>query len=88
MATISFTIPDNIAARVVDAIVYNNGYADQVYDTEGNQIPNPVSKSQWAKDVLKRWIKGNVVTYESARAADAARQAAIDAANTEIIIGD
>jgi hypothetical protein len=90
MATLSITIPDAIAARVLDAVAYGNGYSDMIPDPmgSGNPIPNPITKTQFAKNVLKDWIKANVVSYESVQAADTARQAAIDAANSQIVIGD
>ncbi len=74
--------------RVLDAVAYANGYAETVLDANGNLSPNPVTKAQFAKNVLKDWIKANVVAYESAKAADQARQSAAETANSEITIGD
>ncbi len=88
MAIISLTIPDAIATRVVGAVAYNNGYTDTVVNMDGTVTPNPVTKTQFAKDVLKAWIKANVVSYEATKAGDEARQAAIDAANSQITMGD
>lgn len=88
MATISITIPDPIAARVVNAVAYNNGYTDTVTDMNGNTIPNPISKAQFCKNLVKGWIKANVVSYEAAMAADAARLEAIASAEANITIGD
>ncbi len=88
MATISLTIPDAIAVRVLDAMAYGNGYTDTVTDMNGDPLPNPITKMQFAKNVLKGWIKSNVVAYESVKAAENAREVAIEAATAEITIGD
>ncbi len=54
----------------------------------GDPSPNPITKTQFAKNVLKGWIKSNVVAYESVKAAENAREVAIEAATAEITIGD
>ncbi len=92
MATISFTIPDAILPRVLDAMAYGRGYTDTItqVDDEGNvtTIPNPITKAQFAKNELKNWVKANVVAYESSVAAESARLAAVQDANDDIILGD
>jgi hypothetical protein len=88
MAILSITIPDDITARVISAVAYNNGYSDTVPDQNGQPVPNPLSKTQFAKDILKNWIKANVVSYEATKAAEDARQAAEDAGVSDITIGD
>jgi hypothetical protein len=88
MAILSVTVPDAIAVRVLNAVAYYNGYTDMVWDMDGNQSPNPVTKAQFAKDVIKIFIKNVVVAYEAMKAAEDARQAATDAANSQITIGD
>ena len=90
MTVLSVTIPDAVVSRVVDAVAYGNGYNDFIIDPANpvNQIPNPMTKAQFAKNILKDWIKANVITYEAAKAADIARQNAIDDVNSDVTIGD
>ncbi len=88
MATISVTIPDAILPRVIVAMAYSNGYADTIMDMDGHISPNPITKSQWAKNVIKDFIKSNVIAYEAAQASQIARDTALLKAANEITIGD
>ena len=65
MAKLTITIPDNIKDRVLDALCYSNSYKDEVENVNGEMVPNPVSKVQFAKDLLKTYIKMQVVGYEA-----------------------
>lgn len=89
MPTLSVTIPDAIFVRVLNAVAYNNGYTDTITDiSSGISIPNPMTKGQFCKNLVKTWVMNNVRTYESTKAADLARDAAIASVETEITIGD
>lgn len=88
MATISITISDAIATRVVNAVVYSTGYTDIVFNMDGISYPNPITKTQWAKNVLKQYIKGIVVSYEANLAGEQAKEIAKISAETDIIIED
>jgi hypothetical protein len=57
MADITITIADDkLQERIEDfALVHN--YQDQIEDDEGNFIPNPQSKAQFAKMCIKNYIK-------------------------------
>lgn len=84
MAEVKITIPDDKVARVRDAICGQFGYAEEL----PGGTPNPVSKNQFVKNVIKAFIKDAVIKYEAAKAADLAKKAAIAAADSEIDIGD
>ena len=48
MATISINIPTDKTAEVIEALCYGK-YQDTITDAEGNSVPNPVTKAQFAK---------------------------------------
>lgn len=76
MATVSITIPDEVVPRVLDAIAAQYGYD-----------PNAgLTKAQFAKTILARFMKGVVVAYEATIAGEASRKTAEDKAKTEITI--
>ena len=83
MATISTTIPDEYLPRVIEALAGNYGYETNIKDAEGNTIPNPETKAQFAKRMMAQWVKQNISAWESNEAAQVARTAAI--ANVELI---
>jgi hypothetical protein len=88
MATLSITVPDAIVQRVLNGAAYYNGYQDQVQDGNGNLVPNPMTKVQFVKNIIKTYIKNCVTAYEATHAAEVARQAATDSAQADIQIGD
>lgn len=88
MAQMSFTIPDSILARVINGVAYQNGYQDQVPDANGNLVANPYSKTQFAKDCLKAYVKNCVVSWEANQAAETARVAAVSAGTSDIVLGN
>jgi len=83
---ITITIPDEIAPRVIDGVAGQHGYQETVLDEEGNEIPNPETKAQFAKRVILEGVKNAVLSWEAVQAAEAARTAAIDLANEEIVL--
>lgn len=71
MATISTTdrtIPNDKAAELRDAIAYEHGYTDTVDDGAGNQIPNPVSKTTYAQQIVDQkfddWLRNTYRQYK------------------------
>ncbi len=90
MATLSVTVSDDIAPRVLAGVCYYNGYTTKIPDPNnpGSYIDNPVTPGQFAKNCIKEYLKSCVVAYEAMKAAEDARQAAYDAANSQIILGD
>lgn len=92
MATISFTVSDAVLARVIDALCYNWGYQENITNPSTGQLePNPVSRAQFAKNVIKALIKEEVVRYESdvvRREGNNLITAAVEKAKSEIIIGN
>ena len=68
MAQITISINDNDVSRVLDAFETKFGYQSQVPDGDGNPIPNPESRVQFAKRMLAVEIK-RIVKREEARAA-------------------
>lgn len=71
--TITLTIPDEVKDRVVDALCSQNGYQEQLeqFDAETGAvtyIDNPVTKAQFAKNSLYRYMKNSVRNYELEKA--------------------
>ncbi len=87
MAQLVFEVPDAVAARAVNAVAYYNGYMDTIIDpATGNPIPNPETKAHYAKMVIARWIKAQVVAYERRTAAGSAGDQSEQAAESEITV--
>ena len=76
MATITLTIPDGVLTRVLDAIALRHGY-DPL--TDG-------TKAQFAKAVVLKWVKKEVVEQEAGTVAAAASATQTTASNTEITL--
>jgi hypothetical protein len=60
MATITVTIPDPVAPRVIDALSIGMGYQTTI---DGN--PNPETKGAFAKRQLILWVMAVVKNYEA-----------------------
>jgi len=62
MAKITLDIPDGIMAKVADMVAARNGYREQVSDPNNPSatIPNPMSKAEFVKRVLIRFLKAEV----------------------------
>lgn len=87
MATISLTIPDAQATRILAAYCGLHGYQEIVSgppDAEGlpTTIPNPQTRLEFMKQQIYIDIKRAVVQYEAVEA----QRLAIIATTTEIII--
>ena len=83
---ITLTIPDGIAARVVNGVAYQHGYTNTVIGENGDEIDNPETKAAYAKRMIIQNIKSAVRSYEAVQAAETARQSAINAVDSEITI--
>lgn len=89
MPVIGVNITDQtLATRIVNAICGQYGYKDMVPGATPTAppVPNPVSKPNFANDVIKRWLKENVQAWETNQAGDAARKTANDKVAVEVII--
>lgn len=76
MATITITIPDNQVARVLDAFAARYGWPATVVNAQNQQVANPETKAQFARQRVADYVRGVTVAYEADRDADAARAAA------------
>lgn len=74
--TLSITIPDAVAARVIDAIAATKGY-----DPASGQ-----TKAQFAKAHLLRYLKDIVIAYEGQTAARTALANAAATAESQITL--
>lgn len=89
MPTLEFTFTISAAnlTRVVQGVAYQNNYQDFVEDPENpdEMIPNPETKGQFAKRMVKGYIKNCTTAWEANQASETARLAAIaDAEAIEI----
>jgi hypothetical protein len=83
MAVISFTIPDAVVNRVLDAFAKRNNYSPFMVD---GKTPNPETKGQFMKRVMGDYVKATVIAQEAADAADDAARTAETNAGTQIQI--
>lgn len=82
MATISFTIPDAVMPRVIDALCGAYGYRDLL----PGGVPNPLSRPQYAREQVRLFIQAAVRAWEAQQASDAAASAARDKAIAEVTV--
>ena len=75
MATLSLsvTVPDARAASILADFCTYHGYRETL---ESGQ-PNPLTKAQFAKSVVAKFVKKSVMSQRSIAAAEAARAAQI-----------
>lgn len=76
------TIPNDQVTRVVNGMALTHGYQDTLNDGS----PNPETKNQFAKRMLRKFVKSSVITAEAIQAADIARDIARQNAEAEISI--
>ena len=87
MADITISIPTPLVSRVVDAFAGQYGYKTTIPNPQNPnapEIPNPVSKSQFATNVVKSFVKEVVKAYEANTEAEKARKRAFDLAEKDI----
>jgi DNA-binding LacI/PurR family transcriptional regulator len=80
MATITTNIPDADLQRTLDAICGVYGYSA----TLENGTSNPETPAKFCKRMVAAHVRGLVIHWESERDANAARAAAIEAAQINI----
>jgi len=75
MATLSITVPDAVATRVMDAIGATYGFAAALAAAAAEDPPRTLTKAQFAKQVIIDFVRTTVKNYEAelARAAAAAQ---------------
>lgn len=76
MASITITIPNPVLTRVIDGVALGHGWKPLVDDGNGNQIPNPETKTDYAKRIIKEYVKKSVIRHEAGLAEKAAKVAA------------
>ena len=86
MAQITLTFPDGFLPRLVAAVCAKTNYQEMIPDPNStgsitSQIPNPVTRSQWTKQQMIRWMRTQVIEYESTQ--DASNAANVKAAEVE-----
>jgi len=72
----------SIKSRMIDAVVYLNGYADTIEGPDMTKIPNPLTKVQFYNKVLVRYHVLRLKEYEvepSLTAVRSTKTAEIDA---------
>lgn len=79
MADITFTVPDNISQRVLDAVCYYNGYQNTI-----DAQPNPQTKLNFFKQKTREYWKACVREYEAQTAMESARVTAVSSVETDI----
>ena len=93
MAQFAIEIDDADVGRVLTAIAVNYGRPAQVpnpdFDPDAEvlvdeMIDNPETMAQFANRIVRQFLSEHVAAYEL----NAARQAAVDAANTSVNIND
>ncbi len=74
--TITLTIPDPVATRVILGYSASRGYSPTIFDPEtGATSPNPETRAQYAKRMLIAHVIQAVKQYETQLADQAAAQA-------------
>jgi hypothetical protein len=78
--TITITIAPGIAGDVVDAYAWEFQYKETILDDDGNPIPNPETKAQFALRMFTEQAQGNIRSvYKSYKTHQGATEAAAQA---------
>ena len=73
MANVNFSNdPKDLA--LIDALCASYGYQAQISDSNGQLIPNPETKEQFAKKQVKKFMRAIYKSYVVTTAADTARK--------------
>lgn len=59
MASFTINYPDELAQRILDEFCEHHGYKSQVLDSNDNPVPNPETKPQFLKRMVKEYIKAS-----------------------------
>jgi hypothetical protein len=77
MATLTITIPDAVATRVLTGFSNDTGYHATITNpTTGEVTNNPESRTDYSRRMLREYIVARVKHYEATTAAADARAAA------------
>jgi hypothetical protein len=80
---ITITIPDDKVTAVVDAFATQYKYQEMIFDDQGVETPNPISKASFARGVIRQFIK-DVYIAGVASDIDSTRVDALATAETDI----
>ncbi len=83
MTQITIEIPEDKIQAVIDAFASNYNYPEQIKDENGVMIPNPTTKAQFARNIIKSFIK-EVYVANQVKSIDEQKKVAINTANQEI----
>lgn len=83
MANITITIPDDKLNNVIEAFATQYDYKEKIIDVNGNEINNPVSKVQFAKNIVNSFIK-EVFISAQVKNLNIQRQQIIQTANEDV----
>lgn len=83
MANITIVIPDDKVTAVVDAFCTQYNYKETITGIDGEPLPNPTTKAQFAKNVIRSFIK-EVYISASVKPLEDTRKTTIETAKTEI----
>jgi hypothetical protein len=72
MAKIEFNVPNENLAEVANALAWAGGYQDKV-EVNGELVDNPVTKGQFAKTAVIKYVQNTVKEYRNMVAAQAAQ---------------
>jgi hypothetical protein len=87
MASITLTIPDEIAKRVIDGFCNQRGYQEQVVlDGTSELVTNPEKKIDFIKRKLSEQILQDVKNDEVQKAIEAVRATALEKVAKDIVI--
>ncbi len=87
MATLTFSyeVPNAALSNIVTDFVIHHGWTATVTDPETKQpIPNPITKAEWGRRVVRKFIVESVTAERAEKAAQRERLAEINKAKTEV----
>lgn len=85
MANLTITVPDQHLTRVLNGFAAHHGYKDTLENPDGTTSPNPETKIQFARRIIRRFVLDSVKAYEAPIAAETARQTAIADVDTIVL---
>lgn len=71
------TVPDAQATAILDDFVAYHGYQATIKDAEGNDIPNPQTKAQFAKAKVVSFVRESIKSFRANASANSARDVKI-----------
>ena len=63
MAQLGITIADSLQQRIIDGVCGQYGYKPFI-EQNGEQVPNPITKPQFCKNIIRSFLKEVVTAYE------------------------